>query len=184
MADKPSGITELLHRWQSGDREAESRLFEELMPDLRAIAGRCFRNERANHTLQATALVNEAFVRLAKARKIEWKDRGHFFAVAALMMRRLLIEHARSRPHAKILPIEGLPEQVLAQSTPIEQAVAIDVLLEQLGSESPQQRTVVELKFSLGMTDEEAAEALDLTLRSLQREWFRARKWLFERLTT
>jgi len=183
VAEKPGGITELLRRWQTGDRDAESRLFDELMPELRAIAGRCFRGERVDHTLQPTALVNEAFFRLARAKNIEWQDRGHFFAIAAMMMRRILIDHARRRPDVKVLPMEGLPEQVLAQSAPIEQAIAIDVLLDRLGEESPRQRKIVELKFSLGLTDEEAAEALDLTLRSLQREWFRARKWLFERLT-
>jgi RNA polymerase sigma factor (TIGR02999 family) len=153
------------------------------MPDLRAIAARQFRGERADHTLQPTALVNEAFVRLSRAKHIEWKDRGHFFAIAATMMRRILIDHARSRPDAKILPLEGLPDEFLRQWTPLEQAITIDRLLDQLREESPQQWRVVELKFWFGMTDEEAAEALDLTLRSLQREWFRARKWLYERLT-
>jgi RNA polymerase sigma factor (TIGR02999 family) len=183
VANDPGGVTELLQRWRAGDREAESRLFEVLMPELRAIAGRCFRGERSGHTLQPTALVNEAFFRLARAKDIEWHDRGHFFAVASLIMRRLLIDHARSRPEAELLPIEGLPEHVLAKSTPLEQAVAIDALLDELGEESPQQRQVVELKFSLGLTDEEAAEALNLKLRTFQREWHRARKWLFERLS-
>lgn len=182
MAERSVGITELLRRWETGDRDAEARLFEELMPELRAIAGRQFRGERADHTLQPTALVNEAFVRLERAKHIEWKDRGHFFAIAAKMMRRILIDHARSRPDVKILPLEGLPGHFLRQRTPLEQVIAIDRLLDQLEEESPQQRRVVELKFSLGMTDEEAAEALGLTLRSLQREWFRARKWLYERL--
>lgn len=183
MAEEPRGITELLHRWQTGDRDAESRLFELLMPDLRRIAGRCFRGERAGHTLQPTALVNEAFFRLARAKSVEWHDRGHFFAVAAMMMRRLLIDYARRRPEAEFLPIDGLPERLYVKYTPLEQAIAIDALLEQLGKESPRQRRVVELKFSLGLTDEEAAEALDLKLRTLQREWHRARRWLFERLT-
>ena len=183
MAKELGSITELLHRWQTGDRDAESRLFEELMPELRAIAARCFRRERAGHTLQPTALVNEAFFRLARAKNIDWQDRGHFFAIASVIMRRLLIDHARGRPDAEMLPLAALPEHVLAHSSPLEQAIAVDALLDQLGQESPQQRRVVELKFSLGLTDEEAAEALNLKLRSLQREWFRARKWLFERLT-
>lgn len=183
MAKEPGGVTELLHRWQTGDRDAESGLFELLMPELRAIAARCFRGERPHHTLQPTALVNEAFFRLAKANDVEWRDRGHFFAIASLIMRRLLIDHARGRPDAKLLPLDGVPEHLLAESTPMDQAVAIEALLEQLGSESPRQREIVELKFSLGLTDEEAAAALDMPLRSLQREWFRARKWLFERLT-
>ena len=183
MAESSVGITELLRRWQTGDGEAESRLFEALMPELHAIAARCFRKERPGHTLQPTALVNEAFFRLARAKNIDWQDRGHFFAIASTIMRRLLIDHARSRPDAELLPLDMLPEHVLADATPLEQAIAVDVLLDELGKISPQQRRVVELKFSLGLTDEEAAEALNLKLRSLQREWFRARKWLFERLT-
>jgi RNA polymerase sigma factor (TIGR02999 family) len=173
----------LLQQWRSGDREAEAQLFELLMPELRAIAARCFRGERSGHTLQPTALVNEAFFRLARAKNIDWQDRGHFFAIASVIMRRLLIDHARGRPDAEMVPIEGLPERLLADYTPLEQAIAVDALLEQLGNESPQQRRIVELKFSLGLTDEEAAEALNMKLRSLQREWHRARKWLFERLT-
>lgn len=183
MAENSVGITELLRRWQTGDAEAESRLFDTLMPELHDIAARCFRKERPGHTLQPTALVNEAFFRLARAKNIEWHDRGHFFAIASMIMRRLLIDHARSRPDAVLLPLDALPEHVLADASPLEQAIAVDVLLDELGKVSPQQRRVVELKFSLGFTDEEAAEALNLKLRSLQREWFRARKWLFERLT-
>jgi RNA polymerase sigma-70 factor (ECF subfamily) len=153
------------------------------MPDLRKIAGCCFRGERPGHTLQPTALVNEAFVRLAAAKNIEWRDRGHFFALAARVMRRYLIDHARSRPSVQFLPMEGLPERVLGKHTRIELAMAVDVLLDELGAESHQRRAVVELKFFLGLTDEEGAEALNLTLHTFQREWYRARRWLFERLT-
>src|SRR5258707_805123 len=127
MAESPVGITELLRRWQTGDADAEARLFEVLMPELRAIAARCFRKERPGHTLQPTALVNEAFFRLAKAKNVEWRDRGHFFAIASTIMRRLLIDHARSRPDAELLSIDVLPEHVLADSTPLEQAIAVDV---------------------------------------------------------
>jgi RNA polymerase sigma factor (TIGR02999 family) len=183
VAADPDGITELLQLWRTGDREAETRLFELLMADLRSIAARCFRSERPDHTLQPTALVNEAFFRLARAKNIDWQDRGHFFAIASIVMRRLLIDYARGRPAIQLVAIEGLPESVLVDATPLEQAIAIDALLDELGREAPQQRRVVELKFSLGMTDEEAAEALNLKLRSFQREWHRARKWLFQRLT-
>jgi RNA polymerase sigma factor (TIGR02999 family) len=183
VATNAGGVTELLQQWRSGDREAEAQLFELLMPELRAIAARCFRGERSGHTLQPTALVNEAFFRLARAKNVEWHDRGHFFAIASVIMRRLLIDHARGRPDAEMVPIERVPEHLLSAYTPLEQAIAIDTLLDQLGNESPQQRRVVELKFSLGLTDEEAAEALNMKLRSLQREWHRARKWLFEHLT-
>jgi RNA polymerase sigma-70 factor (ECF subfamily) len=152
------------------------------MPDLRQIAGRCFRGERPGPTLQVTALVNEAFIRLARAKNIDWQDRGHFFALAARIMRRYLIDHARSRPSVQFLPMEGFPERVLGIRTPLELAITIDVLLNELEKESSQRRAVVELKFFLGMTDDEAAAALNLSLHTLQREWYRARRWLFKRL--
>lgn len=182
MAGDPGEVTQLLQQWRTGDRQAESRLFELLMPDLRKIAGRCFRGERPGHTLQVTVLVNEAFVRLARAKNIDWRDRGHFFALAARIMRRYLIDYARSRPSVQFLPMEGFPERILGVHTPLDLAITIDVLLNALEKESPQRRAVVELKFFLGMTDEEAADALSLSLHTLQREWYRARRWLFQRL--
>jgi DNA-directed RNA polymerase specialized sigma24 family protein len=98
-------------------------------------------------------------------------------------MRHYLIDHARARPSIVFLPMEGLPERVLGTQTPIDLAITVDALLEELEKESPQRREIVELKFFLGLTDPEAAEALNLTLHTLQREWYRARRWLFERLT-
>lgn len=183
MASEPGEITQLLEQWRTGDRTAEDRLFELLMPDLRKIARNCFRGERPGHTLQPTALVNEAFFRLAKTKNIEWQDRGHFLAISARVMRRYLIDHARGRPSINFLPMEGLPERVLGRHTPLELAIAIDRLLDELEVESHQRRAVVELKFFLGLTDPEAAEALNLSLHTLQREWYRARRWLFERLS-
>jgi RNA polymerase sigma factor (TIGR02999 family) len=177
-------ITQLLHEWRDGDRLAETRLFQMLLPDLRRIAARCFRGERAGHTLQPTALVNEAFLRLAAARNIDWRDRGHFLSLAARVMRHHLIDHARSQPSVQFLPIDGLPEHLLGRHTPLELVVGIDTLLDELEIQSHQQRAVVELKFFLGMTDDEAADALGLSLHTLQREWYRARRWLFERLST
>ena len=97
MAPGPGEITLLLHRWREGDPQAEPALFDVLMPDLRKIAGCCFRAERPGHTLQPPALVSEAFVRLARAKNNDWRDRGHFFALAARTMRHFLIDHARAR---------------------------------------------------------------------------------------
>ena len=184
MANENDEITQLLRRWQGGDADAEGQIFELLLPELRKIAACCFRNERSGHTLQPTVLVNEAFFRLAAAKNIDWNDRGHFLAVAARIMRRYLIDHARSRPSVQFMPMEGLPERVLGKHTQLELAVAVDALLDELAKESQQRRAVVELKFFLGLTDAEAAEALNLTLHTFQREWHRARKWLFERLTS
>ena len=167
MAPDPGEITQLLRQWGTGDRQAEDRLFELLLPDLRKIAGRCFRGERPGHTLQPTALVNEAFLRLAKNKNIEWQDRGHFLAISARIMRRYLIDHARARPSVSFLPMEGLPERVLGTHTPLELAITVDALLDELEAESHQRRAVVELKFFLGLTDAEAADALNLTLAHL-----------------
>ena len=183
MASGPGEITQLLQQWRAGDLQAEGALFKLLLPDLRKIAGCCFRGERSGHTLQPTALVNEAFVRLVHAKNIEWRDRGHFFALAARIMRRFLIDHARAQPSVQFLPMEGFPERVLGRRTPLEIAITIDDLLNELEKESPQRRSVVELKFFLGMTDEEAADALNLKLHTFQREWHRARLWLFTRLS-
>jgi RNA polymerase sigma-70 factor (ECF subfamily) len=180
----PNQITNLLHQWSTGNNTAESALFDLLMPDLRRLAGHYFSSERAGHTLQPTALVNEAFLRLASAKGVNFQDRGHFLAVAARIMRRYLIDHARGRPGVQIVPMEGLPERVLGNRTPVEIAIAIDTLLEELAKESATRRSVVELKFYLGLTDNEAAESLNLSLRSFQREWFLARRWLFDRLSS
>ena len=101
-------ITVLLQRWRSGDRDAESHLFELLIPDLRKIAGYCLRGERRGHSMQSTMLVNEAFLRLANANQIDWQDRSHFLAVAARIMRHYLIDHARHKGSVVFIPIDGL----------------------------------------------------------------------------
>lgn len=183
MGTEGTEITQLLRRWRSGDQDAENQLFESVLPELRAIAARYLRRERSGHTLQPTALVNEAFLRLAAAKNIDWHDRGHFLALAARVMRRHLIDHARARPDVHFLALEGLPEYVLSNHTKLELVVAIDELLNELARESQQRRLVVELKFFLGLTDQEAADALNLSLHTLQREWYRSRRWLFERLS-
>jgi RNA polymerase sigma factor (TIGR02999 family) len=175
-------ITHLLNEWKQGSPQAAEELFDALMPQLRRIAAGCFARERAGHTLQPTALVNEAFLRLSAAKNIDWRDRGHFLALAARVMRRHLIDHARSKPFVEFMPMEGLPERILAGKKPVEVATVLDGLLRELEQESPQQSSIVELKFFFGLTDAEGAEALNLSLHTFQREWYRARKWLFERL--
>lgn len=184
MAVDSGEITQLLHLWCSGDRDAEDRLFTLLLPDLRRLAGHYLRRERTGHTLQPTALVNEAFIRLAAAKNVDWQDRGHFLAITARIMRRHLIDHARGRPDADLLPVEALPSTPSTNHTRLELAVAVDSLLNELGKESPQRCSVVELKFFLGLSDEEAADSIGLKVHTFQREWYRARCWLFERLNS
>jgi RNA polymerase sigma-70 factor, ECF subfamily len=183
VAANAGDVTLLLREWKSGNKSAESKLFELLMPELRRIARRYFQRERRNHTLQPTALVNEAFLKLAATKNIDWQDRGHFLALAARVMRRYLIDHWRARQNFNFVGMENLPERVLAQyPQAFELATALDSLLEEMESVSHEWRAVVELKFFLGLTDEAAADALSLPLRTLQRDWHRARKWLFQRL--
>jgi RNA polymerase sigma factor (TIGR02999 family) len=175
-------ITLLLQQWRGGDSAAESRLFFLLMPKLREIADRCLRRERRNHTLQRTELVDEIFFKLHKA-QIDWQDRGHFFAIVTRMMRRYLIDYARQRPKADLLSMEGVPEGVMAGRTRLDVAVAVDELLDDLEKEFPRRCTVLVLMSYLGLTTQEVAEKLQLSQRTVEREWHEGKKWLFERLS-
>jgi RNA polymerase sigma factor (TIGR02999 family) len=180
-AERQAGeITQLLRRWGTGDREAESRLLELLSPELRKIAAHCLWHERSGSTLEPSLLVNKAFLRLVRLREVDWQDRGHFLAAAAGIMRCYVRDHGAGL--APLCPAKVLPTCSPCQTPDWELAVLVDSLLDELDEESQQRRVIVELKFFLGLSDTEAAEALNLKLPTLQREWHRARRWLFERL--
>jgi RNA polymerase sigma factor (TIGR02999 family) len=181
MASENADITHLLHEWGNGNREAENELFAVVMPDLRRLAGYLMQRERKGHSLQPTELVNQIYVRLVSARDRDWQNRRHFFAIAARAMRRHLIDHARGRPSGQFTPLAG-DELLPGASQGLILAVTIDRLLEQMATVEPQWCRIVEIKYFLGLTDEEAADALGIKLRSLQRGWRDARRWLFERL--
>ncbi len=179
----PEGeVTRLLHAWGGGDRSVEDRLFELVLPDLRNLAEGMMRRERPDHSLQPTALLNEAYGRLLTARERDWRNRSHFFAIAARAMRRLLIEHARDRPKGARIPIDGLQEFLRGRDEQLELALAIDGLLDEMAPAHGNWCSIVELKFFLGFTDDEAAEALGMPLRSMQRQFGDARRWLYEKL--
>jgi len=179
----PEGeVTRLLHAWGGGDRSVEDRLFELVLPDLRKLAENMLRRERPDHSLQPTALLNEVYCRLLTARERDWRSRSHFFAIAARAMRRLLIEHARGRPKGVRIPIDGLQEFLRGRDAQLELALAVDGLLDDMPPAHGSWCSIVELKFFLGFTDEEAAEVLGLPLRSLQRQFGDARRWLYEKL--
>ena len=179
----PAGeVTELLHAWSGGDRTVEERLFSLVLTDLRNLAAGLMRKERSDHTLQPSALVNEAYVRLVSARERDWENRQHFFKVAARIMRRLLIDHARARSNTdKVTFTDGI-KFLPGREAQIETAIAIDGLLDELELSHRDWRTMVELKYFMGMTDEETAEVLGLPLRSMQRQFGDARRWLYERV--
>jgi RNA polymerase sigma factor (TIGR02999 family) len=180
--ETPGEITSLLHAWAKGEPNVEDRLFELVMPDLHRIAAALMRRERPDHSLQATALLNETYCRLVMARERDWQNRRHFFAIAARAMRRLLIDHARGRPTVRFVPMEDVQEWLRITGGKIEQAIAIDSLLSRIEDSHPEWCTIVELKFFMGFSDEETAEALGMPLRTMQRQFADARRWLFEQL--
>lgn len=178
-------ITTLLSRFRRGDTEAANQLLPIVYDSLRQLAHRQFRNERFNHTLQPTALVHEIYLELFGDEEIDWKDRLHFFAIASNQMRRLLVDYARARQADKR---EGNRQRIeldeVAVSTPpldID-VLALDEALTQLAADYPRAAQVVELKYFGGMTEKEAAEALEISVSTLKREWEFARAWLYKQL--
>lgn len=182
MEQPPGEVTTLLHAWSSGDRTVEDRLFSLVLPDLHKLARYMMGSERADHSLQPTALMNEAYFRLVGSRERDWESRRHFFAVAARAMRHLLIDHARGRPKGAKVPIDGLEEMLRGRDAQLELAVDINGLLDELEKAHPDWCSVVELKFFTGFTDEETAQALGISLRTMQRQFGDARRWLYERM--
>jgi RNA polymerase sigma factor (TIGR02999 family) len=160
----------------------EERLFALVLPDLHKLARHMMSRERPDHSLQPTALMNEVYFRLVGARERNWESRRHFFAVAARAMRHLLIDYARARPSGAKVPIEGLEDLLRGRDSQLELGVEISALLDEMEAVHPDWCPVIELKFFVGFTDAEAAEALNVPLRTMQRQFGDARRWLYERL--
>ena len=178
-------ITHLLHQWREGDRVAEHELFSLVTPNLQRLAHYLMKGERKDHTLQPTELVNQLYIKLVAAKDRDWQNRSHFFALAARAMRRYLIDHARGRPKdAEFVALAGLEDFLPANSAKLDLALTVDKLLNQLADTKPEWCMLVEVKYFLGLTDEEAAEALGIKLRTMQRMWRDARRWLFEHAET
>lgn len=180
-----SEITALLDAWGAGDGAAFDRLFGELYPELKRIAERAMRRERTGHTLQPTAVVHEVFLELAGQERSRFRDRGHFLAVAGLVMRRILVEHARVRAAAKRgggrpgEPVTALDEIVPALDAGLsEEILAVDFALEKLERLDARAARVVTLRYFGGLSLEEVGTALDLSLATVKREWTAARAWL------
>jgi RNA polymerase sigma factor (TIGR02999 family) len=179
-----SDITRLLRRLREGDTTAHDQLFTRVYEELRRSARRAMEGERPSHTLQATALVHEAFLRLANDNTIEWQDRKHFFVIAAQTMRRILVDHARRRYAAKR---DGGPQAALIPDVRVSVENADDILavdqalvhLEQVDSRKSQ---VVELRYFAGLSINEVASILDVDSRTVKRDWQFARAWLHSRL--
>jgi len=179
MAGSPEDVTVLLEQMRQGRKDALDRLLPLVYGELRRLAGRYMRDERANHTLQPTALVHEAFLRLAGQDRARWQNRAQFMAVCGQLMRRILVDYARRRSRAKrtgsVVMLDGADSAGLRNP---EEILAVDLTLERLERIDPQQGKLVELRYFAGLSAEETAAAMELSLRTVERQWAAAKAWL------
>ena len=185
MSSQPN-ITELLVGYGRGDKEALDQLMPLVYDELRRQAARYLRREQPGHTLQTTALIHEAYVRLVDQRTVQWQNRAHFFGIAAQLMRRILVDHARTKKRAK----RGgsgvrvsLDEATVAVKGQDLDVVALDEALERLAKIDEQQSRVVELRFFSGLTVEETAEVMGISAATVKRDWSMAKAWLHRELS-
>jgi RNA polymerase sigma factor (TIGR02999 family) len=179
-------ITDLLKAWNGGDRAALDRLTPVIYEELRRMARRYMRNERAGNTLQTTALVNEVYLRLVDVKNVDWQHRAQFFAISAQMMRRILVDAARARgSHKRGGGAEkvNVDEVAVLSREPEESIVALDEALEEFAKLAPRQAKVVELRYFAGLSEEEIAEVTKTSARTVERDWQFARSWLMRELS-
>ena len=185
MKSEQSHVTTLLLAWGNGDEAALERLVPLVHRELRRLARRAMAAERADHTLQPTALVNEVYLRLVDLKNVRWNDRAHFFALSARLMRRILVDIARTRRYQKRgggAPVVGLSDTIVAAPEKGEDLVALDDALQRLAEIDPRRSQVVELRFFGGLGVEETAEVLNVSRHTVMRDWTLARTWLFREL--
>lgn len=179
-------LTSLLIEWQEGDKTALDRLTPLVYDELRRIAHRYVRRERNGHTLETTALVNEAYIRLAGSKNIAWENRSHFFAATAQVMRHVLIDHARRRLYrkrggdAQHVPLDDAISEMTEQRA--DELIVLNEALEELSKLDPRKARVVEMRYFGGLSLEETAEALNVSLMTVRRDWRAAKAWLFRRM--
>jgi RNA polymerase sigma-70 factor, ECF subfamily len=180
MPPNPKEITLMLQQARGGNQEVLSQLVPLLYDELRRLASYYLQRERPNHTLQATALVNEVYLRLV-GQEVDWKNRSHFFGIAAQQMRRILVDHARKQHRAKrggSAVKVSLDDAVLVSNQNPEEVLLVDEALSRLAALDPQQARMVELRVFAGLTVEEVAEVMGIHISSVKREWTFARAWL------
>jgi RNA polymerase sigma factor (TIGR02999 family) len=185
----PDDVTRILHEWKDGNREALDRLIPIVYEELRTIASRQLAREWRHDRLQTTTVVNEAYVKLFAQRQVDWQNRGHFFAIAAQLMRRILVDHARRELREKhgggVIHVELSDALSTAAESSLDvlDAVALDAALQKLEALDPDQGRIVELRFFGGLTVEETAAALGISPATVKREWAVAKGWLYRELT-
>lgn len=185
MTPPPGVVTELLAAWRDGDEAALDRLLPHIEAELRRLARGYMKRERRGHTLQTTALVNEAFLRLTAARQLPWQDRAHFLGIFARLMRRVLVDHARARGYRKRgAGVQHVPldEQLAASPDPSVDIVALDRALDLLAEADPRKSRVIEMRFFAGLSVEETAEVLHVSSDTVKRDWRLAKLWLLREL--
>jgi RNA polymerase sigma factor (TIGR02999 family) len=186
MTPSPPNVTELLRNWSDGDKQAQEKLFQVVYNELHRQAARYLRNEQRGLSLQTTDLIHEAYLRLISQQHVEWESRLHFFAIAAKIMRRILVDHVRGRQAAKRggsdirLPLEDAMVVHPGQDLDL---VALDEALTRLAAIDPQQSQIVELRFFSGLSVEETAKVLDVSERTVKRDWNVAKAWLRRELS-
>jgi RNA polymerase sigma factor (TIGR02999 family) len=186
MTPSPPNVTELLRNWSDGDKQAQEKLFQIVYNELHRQAARYLRNEQRGLSLQTTDLIHEAYLRLISQQHVEWESRLHFFAIAAKIMRRILVDHVRGRQAAKRggsdirLPLEDAMVVHPGQDLDL---VALDEALTRLAAIDPQQSQIVELRFFSGLSVEETAKVLDVSERTVKRDWNVAKAWLRRELS-
>jgi RNA polymerase sigma-70 factor, ECF subfamily len=181
MEPPASDVTLLLKRYSNGDQEALAELIPQIYDELRRLASFYLQSERVNHTLQTTALVHEAYLRLVDQKQVEWSNRNHFFGVAAQMMRRILVDHARKHVSLKrggLFSRISLEEAAVFSRERPRELIVVDELLTRLASLDPQGSRIVELRFFAGLSLEETAEVTGLSSAKVRREWSAAKAWL------
>lgn len=186
MGSSGPDVTQLLVQWTGGDQSAFERLAPLVYTELRRLARRHMANERRGHTLQATALVNEAFLRLVDMREIKWQDRAHFLAMSSRLMRRILVDAARARGYRKRgngVPNITLDESRVRATQPPVDVVALDDALHVLAARDERKSRVVELRFFAGLSLDETATVLNVSRDTVMRDWKLAKNWLYGELT-
>jgi RNA polymerase sigma-70 factor (ECF subfamily) len=185
MEPTPTNVTSLLTRHNDGDQDALAELIPRIYDELRRLASSYLRSERPDHTLQTTALVHEAYLRLVDQKQVDWHNRNYFFAVAAQMMRRVLVDHARKHHAFKrggpLTRISLDEAAVFAQEQP-QELIAVDELLTRLASLDPEGSRIVELRFFAGLSLEETAEVMGLSIAKVRRNWSVVKAWLTREL--
>ena len=185
-AGRPQGATALLVAWGGGDQAAFNELVPLIHDELRRIAGQHMRHERAGHSLQATALINEAYIRLIEVKQIRWQSRAHFFAIAATVIRRILVDSARARKFQKRggrVEKVSLDEALTVSSEASPDLVALDDALKALSEVDPRKGQVVEMRFFGGLSVEETSAALHVSTGTVMRDWRLAKVWLLRELS-